>query len=219
MNNFTSNLLVIRERLELSQAKMADKLGIKASTYANYENGHSKPELDTFLSMAEKLEISMDDLVYKNLSEVNEGVVNDPPVKYGKPKQVGIPLIPIEAMAGDGNGDYTASMIDSNRYSVPEFNNKADFLIKIAGTSMSPKYFSGDVLACKKVPIETFIQWGKVYIMDTSQGAICKRLQKSQKGEDYVLVVSENAELYPAFDMHRKEIRALAIVIGLVRLE
>jgi phage repressor protein C with HTH and peptisase S24 domain len=83
---------------------------------------------------------------------------------------------------------------------------------------MSPKYYNGDVVACKIIPKETFIQWGKVYVMDTIQGALCKRLFPSEKGDDYIKVVSDN-EKYPAFDMPKKEIRALAIVIGVIRLE
>ncbi len=144
--------------------------------------------------------------------------VNEDQVAYSKTPK-GLPLIPIDAMAGIGNGDNTALLLDCERYYVPEFQQKADFLIRITGTSMSPKYYNGDVVACKKIPLKTFIQWGKVYVMDTIQGAICKRLFESSKGEAYVRVVSDNEIQYPAFDMATKEIRNLAIVIGVIRLE
>lgn len=133
--------------------------------------------------------------------------------------KAGIPLIPIEAMAGLSSGDATVLEVDSERYLVPEFKNKADFMIRLSGTSMSPKYYNGDVVACRKIPKDTFIQWGKVYIMDTVQGALCKRLFPSEKGEDFIKVVSDNPS-YPAFEMHKEnDIRALAIVIGVIRLE
>ena len=130
----------------------------------------------------------------------------------------GIPIIPIDAMAGMGNGDMPVLTTDCEYWYVSDFNKKADFGIRISGTSMSPKYHSGDVLACKKVPLKTFIQWGKVYVMDTVQGAICKRLFPSEKGDEYVRAQSENPK-YPPFDMLRKEIRGLAIVVGVIRLE
>jgi len=144
--------------------------------------------------------------------------VNEPKGKYGLQKNKGIPIIPIEAMAGLSNGDKTVIELECEHYYVPDFQSKADFLIRISGTSMAPKYYNGDVVACKKIPTETFIQWGKVYVMDTIQGAICKRLFQSENGDDWVRVVSDN-EKYPPFEMKKKEIRSLAIVIGVIRLE
>jgi phage repressor protein C with HTH and peptisase S24 domain len=143
--------------------------------------------------------------------------VDEDQAEYIKTKK-GLPLIPIDAMAGIGTGDKTALLLDCEHYYIPEFQQKADFLIRITGTSMSPKYYNGDVVACKTIPVKTFIQWGKVYVMDTVQGALCKRLFESEKGETHIRVVSDN-DKYPPFEMHRDEIRALAIVIGVIRLE
>jgi phage repressor protein C with HTH and peptisase S24 domain len=83
---------------------------------------------------------------------------------------------------------------------------------------MSPKYFNGDVVACKIIPTKTFLQWGKVYIMDTVQGALCKRVMPSER-KGWITLVSDNAEMYPKFEMEYKEIRSLAIVVGVIRLE
>lgn len=147
----------------------------------------------------------------------NSNTVSEPAEKYNKTNK-GLPLIPINAMAGIGDGEKAALILECEHYFVPDFQKKADFLIRISGTSMSPKYYNGDVVACKKIPVKTFIQWGKVYVMDTIQGALCKRLFESAKGETFVRVVSDN-EKYPPFDMPTKEIRNLAIVIGVIRLE
>jgi len=145
--------------------------------------------------------------------------VNEDIEIYGKmPIKKGIPIIPIEAMAGFSKGENTVLELECEHYYVPEFQSKANFLIRIAGTSMSPKYYNGDVVACKTIPKETFIQWGKVYVMDTIQGALCKRLFQSDKGDEWVKVVSDN-DKYPPFEMKKKEIRSLAIVIGVIRLE
>ena len=40
---------------------------------------------------------------------------------------------------------------------------------------MQPKYNSGDLVACRVVPLGTFFQWNKVYVLDTEQGALIKR--------------------------------------------
>jgi len=135
----------------------------------------------------------------------------DLPVKY-KP----IPLINIDAMAGDGQGDVQVMGYDSEQFVIPTFVG-AEFLITVRGISMYPKYNSGDIVACKRLSMDTFFQWNKVYVMDTSQGAIIKRVRKG-KDDGHLLIVSDNED-YEPFELHRSEVRALAIVIGVIRLE
>jgi len=62
-----------------------------------------------------------------------------------------------------------------------------------------------------------FFQWNKVYVLDTTQGPIIKRVAKSES-PDHISIVSDN-EKYQPFELHRKEIRSLAIVLGVIRLE
>lgn len=130
-----------------------------------------------------------------------------------------IPLIPINAIAGIGNGNNDLILqVDCEYYDVPEFRNKADYLIRINGSSMSPKYHSGDIVACKKLPLDTFFQWNKVYVVDTIQGALVKRVKKSQLGNEYIQLISEN-DKYEPFDIPISAIHALGLVIGVIRLE
>ncbi|MGL4957011.1 MAG: S24 family peptidase, partial [Bacteroidales bacterium] len=92
-----------------------------------------------------------------------------------------------------------------------------EFLIPIKGSSMQPKYNSGDIVACKKLPIDTFFQWNKVYVLDTEQGALIKRIDKGCDDE-HLLIVSDNPK-YSSFQLHRSKIHALAVVMGVIRLE
>lgn len=128
----------------------------------------------------------------------------------------GIPLIPISAMAGFGTGDMQVLEYECERFVIPTFR-EAEFLIQVKGSSMYPKYSSGDIVACKKLPIDTFFQWNKVYVLDTVQGALIKRIKKSSS-EDNLLIVSDNPK-YEPFELKRSEIRSVAIVIGVIRLE
>jgi len=136
-------------------------------------------------------------------------LLNDPPEKY-------IPLIPVDAMAGDANGDNQIMEYETQKYLIPAFAD-ADFLIQVRGNSMWPKYNSGDLVACKRIQTNSFFQWNKVYVIDTEQGALVKRVKRS-KIENHILIVSEN-QSYEPFDLNNAEIRALAIVIGVLRLE
>ncbi len=146
-------------------------------------------------------------------------IVNEPKSIYNKTSttpQNGIPLIPIEAMAGYTTGSMQIMEYDTERFVVPTFKG-ADYLIGVRGSSMYPKYNSGDIVACKHLNLDTFFQWNKVYVIDTIQGALIKRVCKGSTDES-VLIVSDNPKFEP-FELHRSEINALAIVMGVIRLE
>ena len=129
----------------------------------------------------------------------------------------GIPLIPFEAMAGALTSEQTALDCECERYIVPMFKG-ADFLIPVRGSSMYPKYSSGDVVACQRVPMtDIFFQWNKVYVIDTRQGALIKRI-KPGRDKEHVLIVSDN-EKYDPFELSVRAINAVALVIGVIRLE
>ena len=129
----------------------------------------------------------------------------------------GIPLLPIDAMAGALTGEQTVLEYECERYVVPIFKG-ADFLISVRGSSMYPKYSSGDIVACKRIPMtDLFFQWNKVYVLDTKQGALIKRI-KPGSDKDHILIVSDN-EKYEPFELPYTALNAVAIVIGVIRLE
>lgn len=132
------------------------------------------------------------------------------------PKE-GIPLIPFSAMAGALTGEQSALEYECERYVVPAFNG-ADFLMQVKGNSMMPTYISGDIVACQRVPMSgLFFQWNKPYVLDTAQGAIIKRI-KPGFDKQHVLIVSDNKE-YDPFELPYEDIYAVALVIGIIRLE
>ena len=132
------------------------------------------------------------------------------------PKE-GIPLIPFSAMAGALKGEQTVLEYECERYVVPAFTG-ADFLMPVKGDSMSPTYLSGDIVACQRVPMsDLFFQWNKPYVLDTKQGAIIKRI-KPGSDKQHVLIVSDNTQ-YDPFELTYSEIYAVALVIGIIRLE
>ena len=131
-----------------------------------------------------------------------------------------LPLIPSGAVAGLPAGESIGvTAPDCERYDVPEFASRgAEFLIRVSGSSMWPKYSNGDILACRRIADILFFQWGKVYVLDTSQGVLVKRVQRSEDPGS-VTLVSENSERYAPFDIPRSDIRSLSIVVGVIRME
>lgn len=131
-----------------------------------------------------------------------------------------LPLIPLDVLAGNPNLDNPGITADDcERYSVPEFSCRgADFLIRVSGDSMSPRYCNGNIIACKIVRNVTFIQWGKPYVIDTEQGILVKLLFPS-KDPDRIVCRSVNSALYPDFEIPKAEIRSFSLVVGLIALE
>lgn len=138
-------------------------------------------------------------------------------VCYMNEDKNGIPLIPIDAMTEFLTDKRTVLDYECGRYIVPAFRG-ADFLITVKGSSMYPHYNSGDIVACKRVlPTDIFFQWNKVYVLDTSQGVLIKRV-KPGSCDDTLLIVSDNPDYQP-FELPRSSIYSLAIVIGVIRFE
>ena len=131
-----------------------------------------------------------------------------------------LPLIPIDAVAGYNGVDTPGiNILDCTQYEIPDFDSvNADFLIRVSGSSMYPKYSSGDILACRRIDEITFLQWGKIYVIDSRQGAMVKRIFEIEDDPTCISCVSDN-EKYPPFRLPKSEIRSLSIVVGAIRLE
>lgn len=137
-----------------------------------------------------------------------------------EPRPAGIPLIPTEAVAGFASIDTPGvCLADCERYVIPEFSARgAEFLIRVSGYSMYPRYSNGDILACKKLMHTNFIQWGQVHVIDSTQGVLVKKVSPSDV-PGQILCVSENEKEYHPFLLPQEDIRSLSIVLGVIRLE
>ena len=132
----------------------------------------------------------------------------------------GIPLVNATAIGGYGNNVFSFKERDvKDYYVIPKFKHKqVDFMIEVEGSSMYPKYNSGDVVACRIIKERNFIQWNKTHVIATrEQGIIIKRIKPSDTPNS-LLMVSDN-ESYDPFNVPEEEIEGLAIVVGVIRLE
>ncbi len=192
----------IRKNLGLTQEKLAEKLNVNIRTVQKWEGGEASISGKSLLTL-------------QKLNNEFKGVSGE------KLKEYGVPMIPISAVAGFTCGDNEGiSLSDCEMYSVPEFERKGvQFVIRISGSSMYPKYSNGDIIGCKKIEEILFFQWGKVYVLDTSQGVLVKRVFESKTSKDHITLVSDNKDNYPPFDIPKSDVRSLSIVIGVIRLE
>lgn len=89
-----------------------------------------------------------------------------------------------------------------------------DFTIRVVGRSMEPEYFAGDEVACLKVNERRFLQWGRVHVLDTTQGVVIKRIYDDG---DCITCRSYNPE-FPDFSIPKEDIRSYNLVVGSLRL-
>lgn len=132
----------------------------------------------------------------------------------------GIPLVNATAIGGVANSVFAFTERDVKAYyRIPKFDHKkVDFMIEVEGSSMYPKYNSGDVVACTVIKESAFIQWNKTHVVATQeQGIIIKRIKKGT-AEDSLTMISDN-DNYDPFEVPKNEITGIALVVGVIRLE
>lgn len=128
-----------------------------------------------------------------------------------------IPLINELAFAIMDVDDPQTTKADKYYY-IEEFRN-ADFLMRMPGDSMSPKYKPGDLLACRNVGYDTYYQWGKVHALLTChQGIIFGRVYEHHQNTILVRVKPENPS-YPEWIIPQVEIAKVAIVVGSISID
>ncbi|KGO88416.1 peptidase S24 [Flavobacterium rivuli WB 3.3-2 = DSM 21788] len=171
------------------------------------------------------------------LSDINVNSaqqVNEPQANYNEDnkvfklrtdrnvKQQSIPLYNIEASAGivqlfkDGNENEPIDYIK-----VPNLP-KCDGAVYITGDSMYPLLKSGDIVMYKTVNnINDSLFFGEMYLVsldvDGDEFISVKWLHKSEHGDDYIRLVSENRHHSPK-DVKLKHVRAMALVKGSIRI-
>lgn len=122
-----------------------------------------------------------------------------------------IPLIPILAQAGHLS-DFADSVAEYDCERITSPIQGVDVAIPVYGDSMTPEYPSGSIVFVKRVS-DSFIEWGKTYILDTVNGSIIKYLAPSEK-EDCIRCISGNPDpKYAPFDVPMADIKAIFKVV------
>ena len=116
-----------------------------------------------------------------------------------------VPLLPISAQGGSLN-DFVVSVSLQDCEKIISPINGADIAITISGDSMADEYPNGSIVLAKRINERAFIDWGKVYVLDTCNGVVVKTLTPSEK-ENYVRCVSINpAPIYAPFEVALNDI-------------
>jgi len=69
-NKFSENLKKIRKDNNLSQEQLADELGVSRQAISKWESSVAYPEMDKIITLCEKFNLNIDDLLHKDIREV-----------------------------------------------------------------------------------------------------------------------------------------------------
>ena len=144
--------------------------------------------------------------VQKNSSDVEKTTSEE------KLKQ--IPILPISAQGGSLN-DFTHSVrkYDCEWMSSPI--SDADFAIEVAGDSMTPEYPAGARVLIKRINESAFIEWGKVFVIDTENGVVLKKVVPADD-DNCIRCVSINPHPnYAPFNIPKTSIYGMYVVLGM----
>ena len=171
---FAENLKILREKKQITQQQLADKLKISRSTIGMYENGSREPDFETLELIADFFNINMDRLI----GNLNPNMKRMIPV-LGLVR-AGIPMDAVEHII-----DYEEIGEDMARQG--EF-----FGLQIKGNSMEPRITEGDVVIVRKQPD---VESGEIAIvLINGDEATIKKVQKFNGG---INLIPSN----PAYDV------------------
>lgn len=127
-----------------------------------------------------------------------------------------IPLLPVSAQGGSFN-DFVVSIKESSCEKIISPIKGADYAMSVSGESMAPEYPSGSQILIKRINEKAFIDWGRVYVLDTCNGTVIKRLFPSETA-DKVLCKSINPE-FPPFEVLLSDVYAVYRVLMCMSLK
>ena len=225
-SNFFERILQLIDFYQIKNVKSfaCEHLGYASMEKINrLQKEGTSPSYDILVDISNKFDDISPEWLLTGKGEMlksGEKPVIIPAETYGKtsPGTKAVHLYDVSAAAGYGNFDEIISnekIIDT--FIVPTFKD-ISWLIFVKGSSMYPKYSSGDIIACRVLYESRFIQWGKVHVVATrEQGMLVKRLKESDR-QDCIKAISDNPE-YDSFDIPKDEILGIALVIGVIRME
>lgn len=127
-----------------------------------------------------------------------------------------IPVIPARLFRAPEINIYDYVMRSQNVEKLPPVPHfqKHDLFATCPGDAMAPRICRGYLLALRRMPLETTIINGEIYVVDTrSQGMFLRRLIDNGNGLTFV---SENQQEFPDFDLPYDDIINIFRVVGVL---
>lgn len=191
---------------KLKKVEVADYLGVTKQTISSITGGTLKPSPGLLQKLKENPEWDTSMIPDVLLQKKSTSSVS---------KVKSIKILPQSAAAGFLSENNGADIVRADEFiSFVDFvERSADFAIRVDGDSMYPRYNSGEVLACRILLDRDLFDFGRVYVLNTRNGCVVKKVLPSGGDPDKVLCHSENP-MYPDYEISKSDILGVAVVVG-----
>jgi len=201
MSNIGKNIVYLRKKNKWTQDDLASILKVKRSLIGSYEEERASPKLDLIYKMIELFDISMEDLVSKNLAETT--VKDDYTSRRllmklnSNAKEHSIVFVPLKASAGYLNGYADPEFLDElNTFTLPMIAPGNYRAFEIVGDSMLPTPSGSVVIAEKEESFDNIKPTNAYILLSKNEGIVYKRINKVNESEELALI-SDNPIYQP----------------------
>jgi transcriptional regulator with XRE-family HTH domain len=202
------NLKFLRVHQGLTQKQLAEKLGLKQAAVGAYEEERATPPLSCLTEISRIFNVSIDQLIHKDLSQVPQKEWKSKVVNRGKEvlaitvdshNKENVELVTQKASAGYLSGYQDPEFVkDLPKINIPVLpKNKTYRAFEIRGDSMLP-ILPGSIIFGEYVEDIESIKNGKLYVLVTRHdGIVFKRVFNFADQQGKLLLVSDNRAYEP----------------------
>ena len=204
MSNFKTVLRDLRNKRNLTQEALANKLNTSKSTISMYENGNREPDFETLETIADFFNVNMDFLLGR--SKYNTQLVKHSP-STSTSRGISIPVLntvvagmPIEAYEDIlGYEEISRELASTGEF----------FALQIKGDSMLPVLQEKDVVIIRQ---QSDVESGDIAIvLIGGETATVKKVMKQESG---ITLIGFNPAVYEPHFYSNEDIESLPIKIA-----
>ncbi len=205
-----NNLRYLRKQRKETQEHLADALGVKRSTYSDYEQGKTEPTTGLLLKLSnhysltptELLTVDLGTPLFRERKSESPSVYHDGMrvvvVTVNEAQKENIELVSSKAVAGYSNNLDNPEFIQNlPRFNLPWLSEGAYRAFEIQGKSMPP-ISEGFIVVGKYVEHWQDIKDGKRYVLVLkNEGVVFKRVVNEVGKNKKLVLCSDNPEFLP----------------------
>lgn len=206
-----SNVKHLRNEKNISQQNLADEIGVDRSTVSRIENGEIETTVDNAIKIADALNVSLNDLVSKDLRFDNAKTIE-------LPKR--IVKIPVYGIIKAGSPlEAQNDIIDY--INIPEEMTKGGkefYGLKISGDSMAPTYLENDIVIFEHNEDLSIANGKDCAVMVNGFDATFKNVRLNQSGITLIPLNVNNSDNYEPTFYDSDQIQNLPVkIVGIAR--
>lgn len=205
------NIKHLRNIKNISQQNLADKIGVDRSTISRIENGEIETTIDNAIKIADVLDVSLNDLVSKDLKFDNAEIIN-----------ISEDIIKIPVYGIIKAGTPIEAQQDILEYvNIPKDwtkGGKTYYGLKISGDSMFPKYQTDDIVIFEQTNDMGIVNGKDCAVMVNGFDATFKNVRLNSSGIQLIPLNMNNTDGYEPTFYDSEQIKNLPVkIIGIAK--